>query len=282
MGKLDWDTGFEFGWQKGTGGSMQLHTNRGANFFSLLRNSIATTRPTAAEKLLAFLKKYLKLFCSQNRKSMKKIRTAHNFASPTLHYERSLWAAGAQHVAGVDEAGRGPLAGPVVAAAVIFPPEPHIPGVNDSKKLSPAQRELLYQLISSQALAIGVGIIGEETIDRINILQATYCAMKQAIASLEIAPVHVLVDGRPIPDLNIPQTAIIGGDGKCFSIAAASIIAKVTRDRLMLDYDRQYPQYGFAQHKGYPTRKHVQAIIEHGFCPIHRTSFKIKNRESYG
>jgi len=199
-----------------------------------------------------------------------------------LNYEQQLWKVGKKFLVGIDEAGRGPLAGPVVAAAVIFPQTIFIAGVTDSKKLSAATRERLYDLISKKALAIGVGSCGEKIIDQINILQATYCAMKQAIASLGIQPHHVLVDGRLIPDLNIPQTAIPGGDGKCFSIAAASIIAKVTRDRLLIEYDRQFPQYGFAQHKGYPTKKHIQAIIKHGYCAIHRTSFKIKNMESYG
>ncbi|MDZ7265481.1 MAG: ribonuclease HII [candidate division KSB1 bacterium] len=212
---------------------------------------------------------------------MKKVRTKHKFSSPTLHYEQNLWAAGVQQIAGVDEAGRGPLAGPVVAAAVIFAPGVYIVGVNDSKKLSPDQREVFFQRITARALAIGVGIVGEKMIDRINILQATYRAMRQAIAQLNPQPEHVLVDGRPIPDLNLPQMAIVGGDGKCFSIAAASIIAKVTRDRLMLEYDRLFPQYGFAQHKGYPTKKHIQAIIKYGYCPIHRTTFNIKNLEAY-
>lgn len=213
---------------------------------------------------------------------MQKVRTKHNYSSPTLHYERGLWAAGVQYIAGVDEAGRGPLAGPVVAAAVILPPEVHIAGVNDSKKLSPGQREILFKNIISRALAIGVGIVDEKTIDQINILQATYRAMREALASLTPPAQQVLVDGRPIPRLDVPQTAIIHGDAKCFSIAAASIVAKVTRDRIMLDYDRQFPQYGFAQHKGYPTKKHIQAIIKYGYCPIHRTTFKIKNLESYG
>lgn len=199
-----------------------------------------------------------------------------------LHYERQLWSTGKRFLVGVDEAGRGPLAGPVVAAAVIFPSDVFIPGINDSKKLSPAMREQLYRPITESAISIGIAWCDHQTIDQINILQATFHAMRQAIAQLNPQPEHVLVDGRPIPELNLPQTAIVGGDGKCFSIAAASIIAKVTRDRLMLEYDRLFPQYGFAQHKGYPTKKHIQAIIEYGYCPIHRTTFKIKNLESYG
>ena len=196
-----------------------------------------------------------------------------------LSYEQKLWNSGKKFIVGIDEAGRGPLAGPVVAAAVVFPENIFIPGVNDSKKLSPLKRAMLFESIHEQAVAIGVGACDEKVIDEINILQATYRAMKQAIANLAIQPEHVLVDGRLIPDLNLPQTAIIRGDAKCFSIAAASIIAKVTRDRMMVEYDRQFPQYGFAQHKGYPTRKHIEAIMKNGRCPIHRASFKIKRME---
>jgi ribonuclease HII len=199
-----------------------------------------------------------------------------------LKYEKQLWISGKKYIAGIDEAGRGPLAGPVVAAAVVFPPNIFIPGVNDSKKLSPLKREIFYDLIHEKAVAIGVGVCDEKVIDDINILQATYRAMNKAVACLSIQPDHVLVDGRLISDFDLPQTAIVGGDGKCFSIAAASIIAKVTRDRIMVEYDRQFPQYGFAQHKGYPTRKHIQVILKHGYCPIHRTSFIIKNIENYG
>ncbi len=199
-----------------------------------------------------------------------------------LKYERQLWGDGKRFLAGVDEAGRGPLAGPVVAAAVIFPPDVFIPGINDSKKLSPAAREQLYRPITESAISIGIAWCDHQTIDQINILQATFSAMRRAIAQLNPRPDHVLVDGRPIPELDFPQTAMYHGDASCFSIAAASILAKVTRDRLMQDYDQQFPQYGFAQHKGYPTKKHIQAIIRHGYCPIHRTTFKIKNLESYG
>ena len=206
---------------------------------------------------------------------------AHQKKLNMLSYEQPFWNNGKKYIVGVDEAGRGPLAGPVVAAAVIFPRNTFIPGVDDSKKLSPSKRETLFDLIHERALTIGIGMCDEKVIDQFNILQATYRAMKQAISNLTIQPEHVLVDGRLITVLNLPQTAIVGGDGKCFSIAAASIIAKVSRDRIMFEYDRQFPQYGFAQHKGYPTRRHIQAIIKHGLCPIHRTSFKIKNMESY-
>jgi len=199
-----------------------------------------------------------------------------------FNYEHQLRKTGKKYIVGIDEAGRGPLAGPVVAAAVIFPQRVVIPGVNDSKRLSPIKREMLFDLIYEKALAIGVGSCDEKVIDEINILQATYRAMKEAVASLPIQPEHVLVDGTLIQDFDLPQTAIPRGDGISFSIAAASIIAKVTRDRMMREFDRIYPQYGFAQHKGYPTKKHIRAIIKHGCCPIHRTSFKIKNLECYG
>ncbi len=213
---------------------------------------------------------------------MKSKKLQESFYLKRLKWERSLWKKGIKLIAGIDEAGRGPLAGPVVAAAVIFPKKIKPFDLNDSKKLSPRQREKFYELIWDQAMAVGIGYSNEKIIDEINILQATYRAMREAVASLPIIPDYVLVDGREIPDLNIQQTAIVKGDGKCFSIAAASIIAKVTRDRLMIEYDRKYPNYNFARHKGYPTKKHIQAILKHGTCPIHRASFKIKNRERYG
>ena len=213
---------------------------------------------------------------------MKSKKLRESLTLKRLKWERSLWKKGTKLIAGIDEAGRGPLAGPVVAATVIFSEKIKPFDLNDSKKLTPNQREKLYDVIWDEALAVGVGYSNEKIIDEINILQATYRAMREAIASLQVSPEYVLVDGREIPGLHIQQTAIVGGDGKCFSIAAASIIAKVTRDRLMVEYDRKYPNYNFPQHKGYPTKKHIQAILKHGLCPIHRASFKIKNRERYG
>ncbi len=193
-----------------------------------------------------------------------------------LQYERDLWDRGIQYVAGIDEAGRGPLAGPVVAAAVIFPHDVFISGVNDSKKLSPKQREALYPMIQDKAIVFSTGLVNEKEIDRINILQASYRAMRMAIGSLNTRPDHLLIDGRPLPEKFYPQTAIEGGDRKSFSIAAASIIAKVTRDRLMIEYDKKYPQYGFARHKGYGTKAHLEAIHQHGLCDIHRKTFHVK------
>ncbi len=192
----------------------------------------------------------------------------------SLHYEKELWQQGITNVAGVDEAGRGPLAGPVVAAAVVFAPETEpITAINDSKRLTSKQREKLYPAIIDSAVAVGIGLVEAEEIDRINILQATYKAMRQAIGRLRLKVGHILIDGRPLPDKIYPQTAIVGGDRICYSIAAASIIAKVYRDQLMQVYDSVFPGYGFAQHKGYGTAAHLKAIIQLKPCPIHRRSF---------
>jgi len=190
-----------------------------------------------------------------------------------LRFERSLWEQGFTHVAGVDEAGRGPLAGPVVAAAIIFPKDFFLAGVDDSKKLSHDRREQLYPEITSNCVSYGIGIVSVEEIDRINIYQAAMLAMRQALAQLSPAAEHVLVDGRNIPQLELPQTSIIKGDGLSFTIGAASIIAKVTRDRMMLDYHRAFPGYGFDRHKGYATHSHLAALRQYGPCTIHRRSF---------
>jgi ribonuclease HII len=188
--------------------------------------------------------------------------------------EELINAQGYRWLAGVDEAGRGPLAGPVVAGAVIIRPGDVIPGVRDSKLLTPGQREKLYQIITSRALSWGVGIVGPREIERHNILQATLRAMKAAVLSLDPPPDFLLIDGiNPVP-IDLPQRPIIRGDACCPCIAAASIIAKVTRDRLMMEYHRAYPLYNFARHKGYPTRAHREAIRTYGCCEIHRRTFK--------
>lgn len=179
-------------------------------------------------------------------------------------------------ICGIDEAGRGPLAGPVVAGAVILPSDCEIFYLNDSKKLSPAKREALYDEIMDKAEAVGVGMASPARIDEINILQATYEAMREAVAALNVAPELLLNDAVTIPGISIPQVPIIKGDAKSVSIAAASIIAKVTRDRLMVQYDEILPGYGFAQHKGYGSREHIEAIRRLGPTPIHRQTF-IKN-----
>ncbi|HSU89944.1 MAG TPA: ribonuclease HII [Sporolactobacillaceae bacterium] len=192
---------------------------------------------------------------------------------PDLRYERRLWKEGIDAVAGVDEAGVGPMAGPVVAAAVVFSPETFIKGVHDSKQLTHEQREELFTPIRERAIAVGIGTASVLEIDRLNIYWATMQASKRALAALGLSPSHVLVDGRLIPGLKLPQTKIVGGDRKSFCIAAASIIAKVTRDRMMVAYDEQYPGYGFAQHKGYCTNDHMEQLRELGPSPIHRRSF---------
>lgn len=198
-----------------------------------------------------------------------------------FHFERALLAGGVEAIAGVDEAGRGPLAGPVTAAAVMFPRgwilgglPPALEGLNDSKQLSERERERYFDfLTSSPDVRFGVACIDATVIDTINILQATHRAMNEALALLRPVPAHALVDGLRVKSLRVPQTPIVKGDSKSYSIAAASVIAKVTRDRAMLEFDRQYPEYGFATHKGYPTPMHLAALRQHGPCAIHRRSF---------
>ncbi|MCD7866890.1 MAG: ribonuclease HII [Clostridiales bacterium] len=187
------------------------------------------------------------------------------------YYEKKYSHVG--HLCGIDEVGRGPLAGPVVACAVILPPDCDLLYINDSKKLSPARRESLYPQILETAVAVGIGAVGPERIDEINILQATYEAMRQAVGQLAVRPDLLLNDAVTIPGVDIPQVPIIKGDAKSISIAAASIVAKVTRDRMMVEYDREMPRYGFAANKGYGSAAHIQALKEYGPSPIHRKSF---------
>jgi len=197
-----------------------------------------------------------------------------------LDKEKELLARGYKLIAGIDEAGRGPLAGPVVAAAVIFSNDfkidsPELALINDSKKLNHTQREKLFSLIKEKAVAISIGTVGHHTIDKINILQATFQAMNQALNTLSVQPDYLLVDGHlKLPNTDINQEAIVDGDAQIFSIAAASIIAKVSRDYLMTELDQKYPEYGFAKHKGYGTKLHLEMIKKFGPCPIHRLSFK--------
>lgn len=189
--------------------------------------------------------------------------------------ERKLWGQGIVRVAGVDEAGVGPLAGPVVVAAVVFPVGQGLPGVDDSKKLTPKKRSALAIQIKEAAAAWNVVAVGPGEIDQINIYQATLLGMRRAVEGLALTPDFVLVDARAIPGIEIPQEAIIKGDAHCHAIAAASILAKTERDRQMAEYDEQYPGYGFARHKGYPTTAHRDAIRELGASPIHRHSFTL-------
>ena len=177
-------------------------------------------------------------------------------------------------VAGIDEAGRGPLAGPLSCAAVVLPLSFSLPGLDDSKKLTSCRREALYlEITQNPAIRWASVSISAEQIDRLNILRATHAGMRRAWEKLDPRPLHVLIDGLPVPDFPCPQTALVGGDGISLSIAAASVIAKVERDRAMLEYDRLYPEYGFAKHKGYPTAEHFAKLRQHGPCPIHRRSF---------
>jgi len=198
-----------------------------------------------------------------------------------FQYERGLLQRGVRVIAGVDEAGRGPLAGPVMAAAVVMPTAwienglpPELQGLNDSKQLTADQRDKFFAFLTSCAeIRFAAARVEADIIDAINILEATHRAMNEALARLRPEPGHVLVDGRPANSLRFPQTAIVKGDTLSYSIAAASVLAKVTRDRLMSDYDARYPGYGFAGHKGYGTAQHLAALAEHGPCPIHRRSF---------
>ena len=191
-----------------------------------------------------------------------------------LHFEN-----GVKIICGVDEAGRGPLAGPVCAAAVILPPYVEIPGLNDSKKLSDKRRRELFPLIKEQAVAYGIGIATEAEIDEINILQATFLAMERAISQLSVKPELALIDGNREKDFGIPVQTVVKGDSLSASIAAASVLAKVTRDDMMLELAKDYPEYGFEIHKGYGTKAHYAALTAHGPSPIHRTTFL---RKFYG
>jgi ribonuclease HII len=189
-------------------------------------------------------------------------------------FDKKYYDKGLNSVAGIDEAGRGPLAGPVVAAAVIFPKNISIPHLNDSKKLTEKRRNNLFEIIKEKSLAYSVSMVGSAKIDEINILQATFMAMGDAVAGLKIRPDLCLIDGNhKIPNLKLNQEAIICGDAKSAAIAAASVLAKVTRDRLMLEYAKEFPQYGFEKHKGYGTKTHMEALKKYGACGIHRRSF---------
>ncbi len=212
----------------------------------------------------------------QARKRLEKLEQERERIEKLRVYEKQYEKTG--YVCGVDEVGRGPLAGPVVAGAVILPKDCRILYINDSKKLSGKKREELYEVIMEQALAVGIGMVSPARIDEINILQATYEAMRQAIQNLSLTPDILLNDAVTIPQVSIPQVPIIKGDAKSISIGAASIIAKVTRDRLMVEYDKIMPEYGFARNKGYGSGEHIQAIQTFGPSPIHRQTF-IKNIE---
>ncbi len=214
----------------------------------------------------------LKLVESAEKKIEKHGRELERLEEITV-YERKYQNMGIEYVGGIDEVGRGPYAGPVVTACVILPVGCKIEGVNDSKKLSLKKREELFDIIKEKALSVGIGIVDNNEIDEINILQATYKAMRIAVQNMRVKPQQLLVDAVTIPDINIPQEAIIKGDAKSISIGAASIIAKVVRDRMMVEYADIYPQYGFEHNVGYGSREHEEAIRKYGICKIHRKSF---------
>lgn len=232
----------------------------------------------APEELLALLDQYeedqrkgVQKLLEQSRKGIKKLEEERNRLEKMREYEHQYEHLG--YVCGIDEAGRGPFAGPVVAGAVILPADCEILGLNDSKQLSEKKREELYEEIMEKAVAAQAGFASPARIDEINILQATYEAMREAVGKLPVRPQILLNDAVTIPGIEIPQVPIIKGDSKSLSIAAASIVAKVTRDRLMREYDKVLPQYGFAAHKGYGSKEHIEALKKYGPSPIHRKTF---------
>ena len=229
---------------------------------------MALTPEEKEQKRLKKLEKEQEKEAKRLAKEQEELRRLEGMREYEKEYELTC-----DYVCGIDEAGRGPLAGPVVAAAVILPKGMVIPYVNDSKKLTERRRELLYPEIMEKALAVGVGIVSPERIDEINILQATYEAMRQALSQLPVRPDVLLNDAVRIPGVDIPQVPIVKGDAKSISIACASVIAKVTRDRMMVEYDQLYPAYGFAGHKGYGSAAHMEALRQIGPCPIHRRTF---------
>lgn len=243
-----------------------------ADLTAVLRGA-ATVDPRLLRALARDPRKGVRALAAQVRSRETEARRETFRLDGLFAVEREQRAVGFTSIAGVDEAGVAPLAGPVVAAAVILPPDAHLPYLNDSKCLSQAQREALYDQIMRTGVATHVGAATVEEIDRINILQATRLAHRRAVLGLSVRPHLILIDGRYPADVAVPQLVIVDGDATCASIAAASVVAKVTRDRIMADLARQYPDYGFAQHKGYPTRAHLEAIRRCGISPAHRQSF---------
>ncbi|WP_242144534.1 MULTISPECIES: ribonuclease HII [unclassified Bacillus cereus group] len=239
---------------------------------SCLLQDIVTEEDERFQILLKDERKGIQNAISKWRKQKKKMQEEKEQFLEMSKYENALRKQGISYIAGIDEVGRGPLAGPVVTAAVILPEEFYIPGLNDSKKLSEAKRELFYDEIKEKAIAIGIGIVSPQVIDEINIYQATKQAMLDAVANLSYAPEHLLIDAMKLPT-SIPQTSIVKGDAKSISISAASIIAKVTRDRMMKELGKTYPEYGFEKHMGYGTKQHLEAIETYGVLEEHRKTF---------
>lgn len=234
-----------------------------ADDIMMLLQAMKADRRVSVQRLAAsFIRRKMK-------EEAERERVMHLYSLETAYYNDGIY-----HVAGVDEAGRGPVAGPVMIAAVILPPYWECPGLNDSKKLSAAKRDALYDKIMAEAVAVSCIAKSEHEIDALDIYHATMQGMYEAVAGLTVPAEAVLIDAMPLKDLTVPHQSVVHGDSQSASIAAASIIAKVTRDRVMADYDRTYPQYGFAVHKGYLTQRHVDAIHKYGPCPIHRRSFE--------
>lgn len=239
--------------------NMLAETEDGTALIQAMQND---SRRSVQKLAQSYLKKL-------ERQEAERERLMHMYSLETAYYNQGIYG-----IAGVDEAGRGPVAGPVMVAAVILPPYWECPGLNDSKKVRPEKREELYDKIMNEAVAVACVAKSEREIDELNIYHAAQQGMYDAIAALQKPAEAVLTDAMPLPALPVPHEAIVHGDAKSASIAAASIIAKVTRDRLMIQYDSEYPQYGFAIHKGYLTQRHIDAIHQYGPCPIHRRSFE--------
>lgn len=239
-----------------------LLTQEGAHMMPLLAAMAADSRKSVRSLAAAEAKKE-----ARRRAEEERLRVM-------LQYEEALYKEGARYIAGIDEAGRGPAAGPVTVAAVILPAGWMYAGIDDSKKVPPHKREVFYNIIAEQAVALACVSKSEREIDNLDIYHATMAAMYEAVEALSVRPDAVIVDAMPLRDLPMRHLSLVGGDGKSFSVAAASIIAKVTRDRIMEEYDGQYPQYGFGEHKGYLTQAHRDAIVAYGPCPIHRKSFE--------
>lgn len=251
-----------------------------AESIAKIREKYGKLRPQDEEALRGFAIAYrsddragVRGLVRRAEKSLEKLKAERARLLAMRKFENECREKGCTRICGIDEAGRGPLAGPVVAGAVILPEDCEILGLNDSKQLTAGKRDELYGEIMEKAVACGVGIVGPARIDEINILQADYEAMCEAIGTLTVMPQILLNDAVRIPQVLIPQIPIVHGDARSLSIAAASVIAKVTRDRLMMEYDAVYPEYGFAKHKGYGTAEHYAALKKYGPCPIHRKSF---------